>query len=66
LEQPLQAISADPAASHWLKRAARELWERDIVDALNDLVLRDLLEEKHRIHALMLKEMVTSDDGTRH
>lgn len=67
LEQRLQAVSADPAASHWLKRAANELWERDTVDALNDLdVLRELLEEKHRIHALMLKRMVTSHDGTRH
>ena len=56
-----------PAASHWLKRAASELWERDTVDALNDLdVLRELLEEKHRIHALMLQQMVTSHDGTRY
>ena len=67
LEQRLQAVSTDPSASHWLKRAASELWERDTVDALNDLdVLRELLEEKHRIHALMLKRMVTSHDGTRH
>ena len=62
LETHLQTISTDPAASHWLKRAARELWERDTVDALNDLddldVLRELLEDKHRIHALMLKQMV--------
>ncbi len=66
LETHLQTISTDPTASHWLKRAASELWERDTVDALNDLdVLRELLEEKHRIHALMLQQMVTSHDGTR-
>ena len=33
----LVSITADPAASHWLKRAVTELWERDTVDALNDL-----------------------------
>jgi hypothetical protein len=67
LEQRLQAISTDPTVSYWLKHAASELWERDTVDALNDLdVLRELLEEKHRIHALMLKRMVTSHDRTRH
>jgi len=42
-------ITNDPSASHWLKRAVTELWERDVVDALNDLdVLRDLLEAKHQ------------------
>ena len=67
LETHLQTISTDPAASHWLKRAARELWERDTVDVLNDLdVLRELLEEKHRIHTLMLQQMVTSHNETRH
>lgn len=67
LDSRLQAINTDPTASYWLKRAVTELWERDVVDALDDLdVLRDLLEEKHRIHAGMLKRMVTSDDGTRH
>ena len=63
----MQAITDDPAASDWLKRAVAELWERDVVDALNDLdVLREVLEAKHHIHALQLKRMVTSDDGTRH
>ena len=33
LETHRHTISTDPAASHWLKRAARELWERDTVDA---------------------------------
>ena len=67
LENRLKAIRTDPAASHWLKRAVTELWERDVVDALNDLdVMRELLKEKHRIHAQMLKRMVTSHDGTRH
>jgi len=43
------------------------LWERDVVDALNDLdVLRDLLEAKHQTHVLTLKRMVISDNGTRH
>ena len=52
LETHRHTISIDPRASYWLKSAARELWERDTVDALNDLdVLRELLEEKHRIHA---------------
>ena len=63
----LVSITADPAASHWLKRAVTELWERDVVDALNDLdVLRDVLAAKHQAHVLTLKRMVTSDDGTRH
>ena len=63
----LVSITADPAASHWRKRAVTELWERDVVDALNDLdVLREVLEAKHHTHALQLKRMVTSDDGTRH
>lgn len=54
VEQALNAlgrrdtITNDPTASYWLKRAITELWERDTVDALNDLdVLRELLEEKH-------------------
>lgn len=65
LETHRQTISTDPAASHWLKRAVVELWKRDTVDSLNDLdVLRELLEEKRRIHALLLQQIVTSDDGT--
>jgi hypothetical protein len=67
LEQRLQAINTDPTASHWLKRAAAELWDRDVVDALNDLdVLRELLEAKHHAHVLTLKRMITPDDGIRH
>ena len=67
LETQRHTISTDPAASNWLQRAVNELWEHDTVDALNDLdVLRELLEEKHRIHALMLQRMVTSHDRTRH
>jgi len=63
----LVSITADPAASHWLKRAVTELWERDTVDALNDLdILRELLEAKHQSNVLTLQRMVTSDDGTRH
>lgn len=37
LENSVHTITTDPAASHWLKRAVTELWERDVVDALNDL-----------------------------
>ncbi len=60
-------ITNDPSASHWLKRAVTELWERDTVDALNDLdILRELLEAKHQSNVLTLQRMVTSDDGTRH
>ena len=67
LENSVHTITTDPAASHWIKRAVTELWERDVVDALNDLdVLREVLEAKHHTHALQLKRMVTSDDGTRH
>ena len=73
LQQELDALDLrdtimnDPTASHWLKQAVTELWERDVVDALNDLdVLRELLEAKHHTDALQLKRMVTSDDGTRH
>ena len=67
LENSVQTITTDPAASHWLKRAVTELWERDTVDALNDLdVLQELLEAKHQSHVLTLQRMVTSDDGIRH
>ena len=67
LENSVQTITTDPAASHWLKRAVTELWERDVVDALNDLdALREVLEAKHQANVLTMKRMVTSDDGTRH
>ena len=67
LETHRHTISTDPAANHWLKRAASELWERDTVDALNDLdVLRELLEAKHHTDLLMLERWATSHDGTKH
>ena len=73
LQQELDAldlrdsITNDPTASHWLKRAVVELWERDVVDALNDLdALREVLGAKHKANLLTLKRMVTNDDGTRH
>lgn len=67
LEGSLRAIVTDPAASHWLKRAVKELWDRDVVDALNDLdALRELLEAKHRADLLLLERWATSYDGTRH
>lgn len=67
LETHRQTISADPAASYWLKQAITQLWERDVVDALNDLdVLRELLEEKHRIDRLLLEKWAKNHDGTRH
>ena len=56
LETYRHTISTDPTASHWLKRAANELWERDVVDAFNDVeVLQELLQEKRRISRLLLK-----------
>ncbi len=67
LNKRLQAINTDPTASHWLKQAITQLWERDVVDALNDLdVLRELLEEKYRIDRLLLEKWVEDHDGTRH
>lgn len=67
LETQLHTISTDPAVSNWLKQAITQLWERDVVDALNDLdVLRDLLEEKHRIDRLLLEKWAKNHDGTRH
>ena len=67
LNKRLQAINTDPTASNWLKQAITQLWERDVVDALNDLdVLRDLLEEKHRIDRLLLEKWAKDHDGTRH
>lgn len=60
-------ITNDPTASHWLKRAITELWERDTVDALNDLtVLRELLEKKHCIDQLLMQKLAEMHDGTRH
>lgn len=62
-----KAVMTDPSASNWLKRAVVDLWDRDVIDALNDLeVLRAVLEAKHQTSVLTLKRMVTSDDGTRH
>lgn len=67
VDKRLHAITTDPSASHWLKRAVTELWERDTVDALNDLdMLQALLEAKHQSNVMTLQRMVTSDDGTRH
>ncbi|OQW99167.1 MAG: hypothetical protein BWK73_50940 [Thiothrix lacustris] len=54
VETRLRDITTDPTASYWLKQAVTELWERDVVDALNDLdVLRDLLEAKHHQFLLL-------------
>lgn len=67
LEHDLKTILQDPAASHWLKQAITQLWERDVVDALNDLdTLRDLLETKHRADRLLLEKWAENHDGTRH
>ena len=60
-----KAVMTDPSASNWLKRAVVDLWDRDVIDALNDLeALRAVLEAKHQASVLTLKRMVTSDDGT--
>ena len=62
-----KAVMTDPSASNWLKRAVVDLWDRDVIDALNDLeALREVLEAKHQASVITLKRMVTSDDGTRH
>ena len=67
LETRLRAIATDPTASRWLKQAITELWQRDVVDALNDLdTLWELLETKHRTDLLLLERWATSHDGTRH
>lgn len=67
LEHGLKAIQQDPTASYWLKQAVTQLWECDVVDALHDLdVLRELLEEKHRIDRLLLEKWVGNHDGTPH
>lgn len=67
LDHDLKAIQQDPTASHWLKRAVNELWDRDVVDALHDLdALRELLEAKHRADLLLLERWATSHDGTCH
>ena len=67
VETRLREITTDPSASYWLKQVVTQLWERDTVDALNDLdILRELLEAKHQAHVMTMQRMVTSDDGTRH
>lgn len=67
LDHDLKAIQQDPTASYWLKQAVTQLWDRDVVDALNDLdALRELLEAKHRADLLLLERWATSHDGTRH
>lgn len=37
----IQAVLTDPAASYWLKGAVRELQNRDIIDAVNDIKALD-------------------------
>lgn len=60
-----KAVMTDPSASFWLKRAVAELWDRDVIDALNDLeALRAVLEAKHQTSVLTLKPMVMSDGRT--
>ncbi len=67
VETRLREITTDPSASYWLKQAVTQLWERDTVDALNDLdVLRDLLEAKHQAHVLTLKRLAASNGGSLH
>ena len=67
LENRLRLIVTDPSTSYWLKQAVTQLWERDVVDALNDLdTLWELLEAKHRTDLLLLERWTTSHDGTRH
>lgn len=67
LENRLQEIIQDTSTSHWLKQAVIELWDRDVVDALNDLdVLRELLEAKHQADRLLLEKWAGNHDGIRH
>lgn len=43
----LAEIKLDPCASYWLQHAARDLDQRDPVDALNDIdVLKAALQSK--------------------
>ncbi len=43
----IDAVLADPAASHWLKSALQSALARDVVDAVADAtVLLQLLEER--------------------
>ena len=48
-QSPLEDLLSDPATSTWLKAALQDCLERDLVDALNDvLALAGILEERLR------------------
>ena len=55
LEQMLREVTENPAASIWLRKAIAELWQRDSIEALEDLaILQTLLQAKKKSDLLML------------
>jgi hypothetical protein len=55
LESRLRDVIEHPSTSIWLRKAIAELWERDVIDALEDVdTLRELLQAKQKTNLLML------------
>ena len=45
LERMLREVTENPAASIWLRKAIAELWQRDSIEALEDLAIAASQEE---------------------
>jgi hypothetical protein len=65
LEQMLREITEAPNTSIWLRKAIAELWQRDSIEALEDLaILQTLLQAKKKSDLLMLDRWAES--ATKH
>ena len=61
LERMLQEVTEHPAASIWLRKTIAELWQRDSIEALEDLaILQTLLQAKKKSDLLMLDRWAES------
>lgn len=55
LEQMLRKVTENPDASIWLRKSIVELWQRDSIEALEELaILQTLLQAKKKSDLLML------------
>lgn len=65
LQEQLQAITANPDTSIWLRKAITELWSRDSIEALEDLeTLQTLMEARKKADLLMLDRW--AETATKH
>ncbi|HRJ53060.1 MAG TPA: hypothetical protein PLE99_09840 [Candidatus Thiothrix moscowensis] len=65
LERMLREVTENPDTSIWLRKAIVELWQRDSIEALEDLaILQTLLQAKKTSDLLMLDRWAES--ATKH